>query len=150
MGLDMYLEANRHVAPSDSRTELMRRAIGAAIGYAPPKDKPGHDASLLEVSGVTVRIGYWRKVGTLHRWFVNNAQGGSDDCRPAYVDPRCLQALQWACERVIEDPVCIKQHFAVEAGADLHVEEVQYTLNILTHAIALQEQGWDITYRASW
>jgi hypothetical protein len=104
MGLDMYLEAKRYIAPSDAQTEPMRRAIGAAIGYVPPQIKPGLDASLLEVSGVTVRVGYWRKFGALHRWFVDNAQEGSDDCRPTYVDDRCLQALQRVCEQVIDDP----------------------------------------------
>lgn len=150
MGLDMYLEAQRHVAPCDPRTEPMRRAIGAAIGYGPSKEKPGHDASLLEISGVTVRVGYWRKFGDLHRWFVDNAQEGSDDCRPAYVDARCLQALQRVCERVIDDPASVTQHFSCGDGADLDVEELRYTLDILSHAIALQEQDWDIYYRASW
>ena len=85
MGLDMYLEATRYVAPYDAPTEPMRRAIGAAIGYAPPKEKPGEDPSLLEVSGVTVRVGYWRKLDALHWWFVNKVQQGHDDCRPAFV-----------------------------------------------------------------
>jgi hypothetical protein len=150
MGLDMYLEAHRHVAPCDPRTEPMRRAIGAAIGYVPSKEKPGHDASLLEISCVAVRVGYWRKFGDLHRWFVDNAQEGSDDCRPTYVDARCLQALQRVCERVIDDPACVTLHFACRDDADLDVEELKYTLHILAHAIALQEQGWDIYYRASW
>lgn len=150
MGLDMYLEAKRHVAPCDSQTESMRRAIGAAIGYVPSKEKPGHDASLLEISGVTVRVGYWRKLGGLHRWFVDNAQEGSDDCRPAYVDDRCLQALQRACEQVIDDPACVAQHFNGQDGGDLGVEELRYTLDLLRHAIVLQAQGWDIYYRASW
>ncbi len=150
MGLDMYLEAQRHVAPCDPRTEPMRRAIGAAIGYVSSKEKPGHDASLLEISGVTVRVGYWRKFGVLHQWFVDNAQEGSDDCRPAYVNNRCLQALQRACERVIDDPTSVTPYFSCGDGADPGVEELKYTLHILTHAIALQEQGWDIYYRASW
>ncbi|WP_350016216.1 hypothetical protein ABNK63_16255 [Rhodanobacter sp. IGA1.0] len=150
MGLDMYLEAKWHVVPCDSQTEPMRRAIGAAIGYVPSREKPGRDPSLLEISGVTVRVGYWRKFGALHRWFVGNAQEGSDDCCPAYVDNRCLQDLQRMCERVIDNPACVTQHFSGEDGADLDVEELQYTLDILSHAIVLQEQGWDIYYRASW
>jgi len=150
MGLDMYLEAKRYVAPSDPQTEPMRRAIGAAIGYVPPKEKPGEDASLLEVSGVTVRVGYWGKFDALHQWFVGNAQEGHDDCRPAYVDRRCLQQLREVCERVIDDPKQAAKHFIVESGADLYVEELQYTLDILAHGITLQEQGWDIHYRASW
>jgi hypothetical protein len=51
---------------------------------------------------------------------------------------------------VIDDPASVVLHFARGDGADLDVEELKYTLHILTHAIALQEQGWDIYYRASW
>ena len=149
MGLDMYLEAQRHVAPYDPQTEPMRRAIGAAIGYVPPKDKPGQDASLLEVSGVMVRVGYWRKCDALHRWFVDSVQEGSDDGRPAYVQDDCLRDLQRLCERAIDDPAGAAEQFNVGDGAGLDREELQYTLDILRHAIALQEQGWDITYRAS-
>lgn len=149
MGRDMYLDATRHVAPCDAQTEPMRRAMGAAIGYVPPKDKPGQDASLLEVCGVTVRVGYWRKCDALHRWFVDNAQEGSDDGRPATVQDDCLRDLQQLCERVIDDPAGAVEYFAVDDGAGMDREELQYTLDILRHAITLQEQGWDITYRAS-
>lgn len=150
MGLDMYLEAKRYVAPYDTQMKPMRRAIGAAIGYVPPKAKPGHDASLLEVCGVTVRVGYWRKFGALHRWFVDHVQEGHDDCRPAYVPAECLRDLQRVCERAMDDPTCVTEGFNVTDTAGLDAEELAYTQEILTHAIKLQEQGWDITYRASW
>jgi hypothetical protein len=149
MGMDMYLEAKRCIAPSDVQTEAMRRAIGAAIDFMPPRVKPGDDASLLEVSGVTVRVGYWRKFGALHRWFLDKAQQGSNDCRPTYVDDRCLQSLQLACEQVIDDPVSVTESFNVADG-EWGPEELGYTQDILTHAITLQQQGWDIYYRASW
>jgi hypothetical protein len=146
----MYLEAKRYVAPYDAQTEPIRRAIGAAIGYAPAKAKPGHDASLLEVCGVTVRVGYWRKFGALHRWFVEHVQGGHDDCRPAYVHDECLRDLQRVCERVIKDPARVSAKHNVEDAFDLNAEELAYTQEILAHAITLQQQGWDIYYRASW
>jgi hypothetical protein len=149
MGRDRYLEATRHVAPCDPQTAPIRRAIGAAIGYVPPKDKPGQDASLLEVSGVTLRVGYWHTCEALHRWFVDNVLEGNDDGRPATVQDDCLRELQRVCERVIDDPGCAATHFTVEDGAGLDREELRYTLEILSHAITLQEQGWDITYRAS-
>lgn len=149
MGLDMYLEAKRYVAPYDEHSEPMRHAIGAAIGYVPPKVKPGHDASLLEVCGVTVRVGYWRKFGALHRWFVDNVQEGDDNCRPAYVQEDCLRGLQRLCERMIAHSACVTEQVSVDR-ADWGIEELPYTLDILTHAIILQQQGWDIYYRASW
>ena len=150
MGLDMYLEAKRHVAPCDPRTEPTRRAIGTAIGYMPPKEKPGQDASLLEVSGVTVRVGYWRKFDALHRWFVNNAQEGHDDCRPAFVSVDTLMDLEEKLEQVGDDPASASEHFTTDEDEALDEDDVDYTLKVLHHAKRLQEQGWDIYYRASW
>jgi hypothetical protein len=150
MGLDMYLEAKRHVAPCDSRTEPMRRAIGAAIGYMPSREKPGQDASLLEVSGVTVRVGYWRKFDALHRWFVSNVQEGVDDCRPAFVSADALVELEEQLERVSDAPGSTSKHLTTDLDEPLEDGEVDYTLKVLHHAKRLQEQGWDIYYRASW
>lgn len=150
MGLDMYLEAKRYVAPYDSQTEPMRRAIGAAIGYVPPKEKPGEDTSLLEVSGVTVRVGYWRKFDALHRWFVNNTQEGHDDCRPSFVSVDTLIELEEQLEQVSDDPASASEYFTADENETLDEGEVDYTLKVLHHAKRLQAQGWDITYRASW
>lgn len=150
MGLDMYLEATRYVAPSDTQTESVRRAIGAAIGFVPPKERPGQDASLLEISGVTVRVGYWRKFDALHQWFVNNTQQGHDDCRAAFVSVDTLVELEEQLEQVSDDPQSASEHFTADIDETLEESDVDYTLTILHHAKRLQEQGWDIHYRASW
>lgn len=149
MGLEMFLDATRNVAPCDSRTEPMRRAIEAAIGFVPPKVTPGHDASLLQVCGVTVRVGYWATCKGLHRWFVDHVQGGHDDYRPASVSSAHLHELQRLCERVIEDPAYAVGHFNAGSGTNIAVDELRYTLEILAHAIDLEQQGWWIHYRAS-
>ena len=150
MGLDMYLEATRYVAPYDTQTEPMRRAIGAAIGYVPPNEKPGEDPSLLEVSGVTVRVGYWRKFDALHQWFVNNTQQGHDDCRAAFVTVDTLMELEEQLEQVGDDPQSASEHFTSDIDETLEEDDVDYTLKILHYAKQLQAQGWDIYYRASW
>jgi hypothetical protein len=150
MGLDMYLDAKRCVAPCDPRTEPMRRVIGAAVGFMPPKEKPGQDASLLEVSGVTVRVGYWRKFNALHQWFVNNVQEGHDDCRPAFVSVDTLIELEEQLEQVGDDPASASEYFTADIDETLEEGEVDYTLKVLHHAKRLQQQGWDIYYRASW
>jgi len=150
MGLDMYLEAKRYLAPYDSQTEPMRRAIGAAIGYVPPKEKPGEDTSLLEISGVTVRVGYWRKFDDLHQWFVNNTQQGHDDCRPSFVSVDTLTELEEQLEQVSDDPASASEYFTADIDETLEEDDVDYTLKVLHHAKRLQAQGWDIYYRASW
>lgn len=48
-------------------------------------------------------VGYWRKANAIHRWFVENVQGGEDDCdyhREVTSDD--LIALRDICSDVIE------------------------------------------------
>ena len=54
MGLDMYLEAKLHLPPYSEELAPVRLVVGQAIGYTPPVDKPDHDPTLMEITGVTV------------------------------------------------------------------------------------------------
>lgn len=150
MGLDMYLEAKLHLPPYNTELAPVRHAIGQAIGYTPPTEKPDNDATLMEITGVTVRVGYWRKFDPLHQWFVNNVQEGHDDCRPAYIPPDVLAALEDQLDQVSDDPESASEHFVIEGDEPMSESEIDYTLKIVVQAKKLQERGWDIYYRASW
>lgn len=150
MGLDMYLEAKLHLPPYSTELAPVRQAIGQAIGYTPPTEKPGNDATLMEITGVTVRVGYWRKFEPLHQWLVNHVQEGHDDCRPAYLAPDVLAELEDQLDRVSDKPGNASVHFVSEGDESLSEGDVDYTLKVVMQAKKLQERGWDIYYRASW
>jgi len=150
MGLDMYLEAKFHLPPYDTGLAPVREAIGRAIGYTPPTEKPDNDATLLEITGVTVRVGYWRRFDPLHQWFVNSAQEGHDDCRPAYLTPDVLAELKEQLDQVSVDPESASEHFVNEGDEPMSEGDIDYTLKVVVQAKKLQERGWDIYYRASW
>jgi len=150
MGLDMYLEAKLHLPPYDKKLDPVRQVIGQAIGYTPPAEKPGHDATLMEVTGVTVRVGYWRKFDPLHQWFVNHVQEGHDDCRTAYVAPDILSTLEGQLDQVSDDPESAGEYFVSEDADPMSEGDLDTTLRIVAQARKLQERGWDIYYRASW
>lgn len=150
MGLDMYLEAKLHLPPYSTELAPVRQAIGKAIGYTPPTEKPGNDETLMEITGVTVRVGYWRKFRQLHRWFVNNVQEGCDDCRPAYVSPEALAELEDQLDQVSDDPESAGEYFDSEGDESMREGDIDTTLKIVVQAKQLQQQGWDIYYRASW
>jgi len=61
------------------------------------------DAPRAPIYGVHVEIivGYWRKANAVHAWFVNNVQGGNDDCKDYYVEDEQLTALRDACNRIL-------------------------------------------------
>ena len=84
MGLEMYLETN-------SKTLIDRLGIGETYGYL---------ASYCRRWGIAV---YWQWTNCVHRWFVENVQGGNDDCRTYEVEVEQLMELRDTCERVCED-----------------------------------------------
>lgn len=150
MGLDMYLEAKFHLPPYSEELTPVRQVIGQAIGYTPPAEKPDNDPTLMEITGVTVRVGYWRKFDPLHQWFVSNVLESYDDCRSAYVSPEVLVELEELLDQVSDDPESASEHFVSEGDMPMSEGDVDYTLKVVVQAKKLQERGWDITYRASW
>ena len=84
MGLDMYLSCNSKALtekmhegePHDNLTDYYRR------------------------NGVVM---YWRKANAIHKWFVDHAQGGIDDCGIHGVSYEQLFELMIICERIVDE-----------------------------------------------
>lgn len=53
------------------------------------------------ISGIEEELMYWRKANHIHGWFVDNVQGGQDDCREYLVKPEHLRELISVCSKVI-------------------------------------------------
>lgn len=47
-------------------------------------------------------VAYWRKANQIHRWFVDNIQGGEDDCGYYEVTKEQLEELVKLCKEVLE------------------------------------------------
>jgi hypothetical protein len=95
MGLDMYLEARKYVSSySDiSDYEAIKEIMELKTGDIP------------EASSGSVSLGvmYWRKVNSVHEWFVNNVQDGKDDCGQYHVDRDKLVELMETCKKVVDN-----------------------------------------------
>lgn len=59
------------------------------------------DADL--IGPIAEEVMYWRKANAIHAWFVDNVQGGQDDCSHYPVTPDQLSALLALVEQVLED-----------------------------------------------
>jgi hypothetical protein len=95
MGLDMYLSKKHYVKNWDHAPE---RKFKIAVnlnekGYSPVNPE--------KVAYIQEEVGYWRKQNHIHQWFVDNVQGGKDECQVAYVDPAKLQELLETCKKVM-------------------------------------------------
>lgn len=53
---------------------------------------------------VSVNAGYWGKANAIHGWFVDNVQGGVDDCNLYPVDIEQLAELRERCIKVLDNP----------------------------------------------
>ena len=94
MGLDMYLSKKTYLKnwKHDEKNDY-------SVIARNNKKKIKH-INKKRVSYVIEEVGYWRKANHIHKWFVENCQGGEDDCRNAYVSAEQLRELQHICSEV--------------------------------------------------
>jgi hypothetical protein len=158
MGLDMYLSAEGYCSPylDGGKRDALIEALG---GDHPP---------MRQGSGVSVEIdvAYWRKANAIHQWFVDNAQGGVDDCRPYPVTLEQLEALRDLCRSHLgrRDPELAAEDLPTQEGfffgsteygddywADLSDTDAQLTA-LLDWVGEDEKRGysWDFSYRSSW
>jgi hypothetical protein len=96
MGLDMYLTKQYYVKNWDHFDEDRRWKVSATRGVDPRRVKnPERTFSIPsdKIEGITVGVAYWRKANQIHDWFVNNCQGGVDECQRTFVQVEQLQEL---------------------------------------------------------
>lgn len=158
MGLDMYLTAERYCSRY-FEAEERERLISAIDADRPP---------MRDGSGVSVSfdVAYWRKANAIHQWFVDNVQGGEDDCRDYRVSVEALRELRDLCRGLLvkRDPELAAEELPTQQGfffgsteygddywADLADTDDQLTA--LLDWLAADEKhsrAWDFSYRASW
>lgn len=97
MGLDMYLEAEHYVGGGwdfarkkmndDAKAfDALLDMFGTNFNDFHAKYPEGHYAK------VSFQVAYWRKANAIHKWFVDNVQGGKDECQRSYVPRKALEA----------------------------------------------------------
>jgi hypothetical protein len=94
MGLDMYLYAIRHTS------KYSDEAINKKVWGLFPKIKPIDNINTAEIK---LEIAYWRKVNSIHKWFVDNVQDGKDDCGNYCVERKKLRELKDTIKKVLTD-----------------------------------------------
>ena len=113
MGLDMYLEKTKRV---NGLTAKDYTAIDEYLSTDErledaPVDMEKIDllrGSLKEVGkyyhwkSIFTQVGYWRKANAIHRWFVDNVQGGEDNCATYIVEKDKLEDLLQIVKKVQE------------------------------------------------
>lgn len=165
MGLDMYLE---RVKREDGFTAKDYYRIDKLVSESQEQRNIWKDIFEIKVRyksdtftwySIFDQVGYWRKANQIHRWFVENVQGGVDDCNPYPVSKDQLEDLRSVVTRVLEDnslaPFLLPSQDGFFFGSleydDYYYEQLHYTLETLNKAF--KETDFErevIFYLASW
>jgi hypothetical protein len=100
MGLDMYLHAKKYVEKIDwNKLRDLDLDMDSSEAIIPLwkdiVDIAGMSDVATDIYGVHVEVtaAYWRKSNQIHAWFVDNVQGGEDNCGEYYVSNDKLKQL---------------------------------------------------------
>lgn len=158
MGLDQYLSVRQYIGNWDHDDEEERakcRATLAAVGF---------DETILDKGSphvyVEICIGYWRKANQIHGWFVDNVQGGKDECQQSYVEREQLENLRELCFQVrkrkhdatVLMPPTAGFFFGSQAIDEYYWHDIDHTLDVIDKALTKfpKGSGWEFYYRSSW
>jgi len=142
MGLDMFLFAEKYESeftrsPLDMGKPLYPEALKEA-----EKSLKEHHTFMAKTT--RYKIGYWRNVRDLHYLFIENVI--YDEGAYADVDEKALKNMVDEISHVLT----ANRRYDGTALTDEEHDELAYTLETFKIALRLIEQGYDITYYASW
>lgn len=143
MGLDMYLNAKRFIWHNETD-------IGEKIAESFPELKD------YEVKEVVARALYWRKSNQIHKWFVDNVQGGTDDCGNYYVSREQLEELRQLILEVLDTKDASKLpptqgfFFGSDKVDEWYWDDLRITESSLEKVLADFGSGWEFEYHSSW
>jgi hypothetical protein len=119
MGLDMYLFAEKFFWKREKENDVVYEKI--ILQFPEMKDQ--------NLSRVIFEVGYWRKANQIHKWFVDNVQGGNDDCGRYFVSKKQLKELKEICQKVLSETETIDG--AVQNGYTIEIkdDEIEKTIH---------------------
>ena len=104
-------------------------------------------------------VAYWRKANAIHGWFIENIQGGVDDCGSYNVTKENLEDLKSLCSRVLANhnlapellPVTPGFFFGTYDYDECYFEKLKYTVEICDRLLEETDfERYDLYYQSSW
>ena len=153
MGLDMYLTRKTYVKQWSHQKPEEQFEVTITKG-----GKPYDSIDISNITNIEEEVGYWRKANQIHRWFVENIQGGVDDCREYSVSKSELETLRNICKEVSNDhskadellPAASGFFFGSTEYNEWYFDGVEGTIEMLDKIISETNPNQDIYYSSSW
>jgi len=152
MGLDMYLDKETYVKnwnfqKPEEKHEITIKKGGEVVKNIDPT----------KIKDIIEEVGYWRKANAIHKWFVDNVQGGVDECQRSYVSREKLKELSEVVNKILEDhslaetllPTQSGFFFGSTAYDEWYFKDLEETKEILTNALSDGSEA-SFYYHSSW
>jgi hypothetical protein len=165
MGLDMYLHAKKYV----EKVNWQALQDNDELSYNSPEavfplwndivETAGLSDVATDIYGVHVEVtcAYWRKSNQIHKWFVDNVQGGEDNCGEYYVSHEKLKELRETCRQALfaKDPSLLPPSAGFFFGSydidEWYWRDIKETIKKLDRIFALPEMSkLSFYYTSSW
>ena len=152
MGLDMYLTRKVYIG-----AEYKYRKVSGKVDIKIDGKKVLIDFN--KISYIDERAAYWRKANQIHQWFVNNVQGGVDECQESDVSIEQLRELVELCIKIRDKQVEPSQVLPTSEGFffgstdydEYYMQDIDSTIEQLEPYITDDKYtGDEFSYRASW
>ena len=173
MGLDQFLSAKKVISGGQWSTDYERRIHAEIISAVDASEIVGDDHPYVTVD---ITVAQWRKANAIHNWFVDNVQGGEDDCGKYSVSHEelwnlhevCLKVLgefgwgetvngEWLSERgsayaEVHLPTTEGFFFGNTKYDEWYLEGLRYTVDQLWKLLTefIPSKGWSFEYSSSW
>jgi hypothetical protein len=154
MGLDQYLYATKYVSNAEWRGEADRKVFNDILTAIDGKEFV--DTELPSIN-IDLKVGYWRKANQVHQWFVNNVQGGEDNCAEYYVDRDKLEELRELCELALNEKNKAEELLPTQSGFffgsteidEWYWQDINSTIEIIDKCLKMDDT-WSFKYQSSW
>lgn len=151
----MYLTAQKFVSGYDFNKDENFSKILALLNL--------DEGDAERLINVDVTVGYWRKANAIHDWFVQNTQGGEDNCSRSFVSRENLAELRKECVSALKEyndgnndaaaGILPPSEGFFFGGTDIdeyYKRDLENTIKIIDKVLGEKFKGFDFYYQASW
>lgn len=169
MGLDMYLYAKEYVSGNnyghDSERGYFKEPNQRFSEFLDAMDLTYEDVEEdMPSAHIKFKIMQWRKANAIHQWFVENVQGGVDDCGEYYVSTGQLEDLRGTLGQALairdgSDSTPIEDVLPTQSGFffggteydEWYWKDIEYTYNKIDQILNNRKfENYDFEYSSSW
>ena len=157
MGLDQYLRASEYVSRYDYTPDYDRSENNLFSQIVSQFDVAEHiDSEGFSGLSIDFPMGYWRKVNSVHNWFVMNCGDGEDNCQTMYVSRGNLEELKSLCEQVLANHSLAEELLPTASGFffgstdfdQYYFTDLEYTVKVIDRCLKSKFDYFE--YQASW